>query len=377
MENFTYSWKTEIIFGKGAESRVGDETKKYGKKVLLHYGKESIKKSGLYDKIVASLKDAGIEFIELAGVVPNPRIELVREGIEICRKENIDFILAVGGGSVIDSAKAISLGVHYGEDVWDFFEKKIPAKKVLPVGVVLTIPAAGSEASYATVITNGNEKLSYYTKLIKPRFAIMNPELTMTLPNFQTACGIADMIAHIVERYFTNTQNVDLTDKLCEATIRSIVKNAKLVLEQPNNYDYRGEIMWASTVAHQGFLGAGREEDWASHKIEHELSAYYNITHGAGLATIVPAWMKHVYKHDEKRFEQFAKEVFGKDSALEGITALEHFFKEIGLPTRLNELNIGEEKLELMANAAVRGDHLGNFVKLKSEDILEIYKLAL
>ena len=374
MENFIYSWPTKIIFGKQTESLVGEETARLGKKVLLHYGTGHIKKTGLYGKVVGSLEKSNVEFVELPGVVPNPRIELAREGIELCKKERVDFILAVGGGSVIDSAKAIAAGFYHEGDPWDFFEKHIPVEKALPIGVVLTIPAAGSEGSPASVVTNGNRKLSFYSDLLRPKFAILNPDLTKTLPKNQTAAGIADMMAHIIERYFTNTPDVDVTDKLCEATLRSIIKNARLVMQNPGNYDYRAELMWASTIAHQGFLGNGREEDWASHKIEHELSAHYGITHGAGLAVVIPAWMKHVHGHDEKRFEQFAREVFGKSTAPEGIQALEDFFREIGLPTRLKDLNIGDEKFEIMAKGSMRGDSIGNFVKLKKEDVLEIYK---
>ena len=376
MENFTYSWPTRIIFGKGTEHKAGEQTAHFSKKILLHYGTGHIKKTGLYDKVAESLKKAGVEFVELGGVVPNPGIELVEQGIGICRKEKIDFILAVGGGSVIDSAKAIAAGFYHEGDPWDFFEKQIPVKNALPVGVVLTIPAAGSEGSAASVVTKGTRKLSFYSDLLRPKFAIMNPELTTTLPPNQTAAGIADMMAHIIERYFTKTPNVDLTDKLCEATLRSIIKNAGLVMKEPDNYDYRAEIMWAGSIAHQGFLGNGREEDWSSHKIEHELSAHYGITHGAGLAVIVPAWMKYVYKHDEKRFEQFAKQVFGKQTAMEGIEALESFFREIGLPTRLKDLNIGNEKFDIMSKGSMRGESIGNFAKLKPEDVLEIYKLS-
>ena len=374
MENFTYSWPTKIIFGKTTENEVGEHV---GGKCLLHYGTGSIKKTGLYDKIVASLKKSNIDFVELGGVVPNPKIELVREGIELCKKENVGFILAVGGGSVIDSAKAIAAGVYYDGDPWDFFEKQLPVEKALPIGVVLTIPAAGSEASAASVISTSTRKIGMYGDVLRPKFAIMNPELTFTLPKFQTACGIADMMAHIIERYFTNTRDVDLTAKLCEATLRSILKNAKIVMDDPNDYAARAEIMWASTIAHQGFLGNGREEDWASHKIEHELSAQYNITHGAGLAVIIPAWMKYVYKHDEKRFGQFAKEVFGKQTAMEGIEALKQFFREIGLPTSLKDMDIDDGKFEEMSRLAIRKDHIGNFVKLKPEDVLEIYEIAL
>lgn len=385
MQNFTFQCQTKIIFGKGTESQAGKETKALGKKVLLHYGAGHIRKSGLYEKIVNSLKSTRVDFIELSGVVPNPRLELVKEGIKMCRENKIDFILAVGGGSVIDSAKAIAAGV-YCDDVWELFSKQLPVEKALPVGVVLTIPAAGSEASRGCVITNEDEcrKIAISSQLLRPAFAIMNPELTFSLPDSQTACGVADMMAHIFERYFTNTQSVDLTDKLCEATLRSIIKNARLVLKEPENYDCRAEIMWAGTIAHNGLLGTGREEDWASHRIEHELSAFYDVAHGAGLAVIVPAWMKYVYRHDVKRFAQFAREVFGvksedddDEAALKGIKALRDFFKEMGLPATLHELKIDDANLEKMARLCVNGKHLGSFVKLKEKDVLEIYRLAL
>jgi alcohol dehydrogenase len=375
MENFEYQCETKIIFGKDTETKVGKLLK--NKKVLLHYGKNSIKKSGLYDKVIKSLKNEEIEFVELSGVVPNPHIELVNEGIELCRKENIDFILAVGGGSVIDSAKAIALGFYYEGDVWDFFTTGITPQKALPVGTILTIPAAGSEASLNTVITKGDRKRGMGSPLIRPKFAIMNPELTMTLPNFQTACGISDMLAHIMERYFTNTKNVDLTDELCEATMRTIIKNAKLVFKDPKNYNARAEIMLAGTIAHNGLLGIGREEAWTSHMIEHELSAYYDIAHGAGLSIIFPAWMKFVYEHDTNRFTQFAKAVWNVDSPLEGINELENFFKEIGLPTKLKDININNEKFELMAKGVTDIIKEFKFMNLNQKDIIEIYKSAL
>ena len=385
MENFIYQNQTKIIFGKDTENLVGEETKNYSKKILLHYGKSSIKKSGLYDRVIESLKNSGVEYIELSGVVPNPRLSLVREGIKLCRENNIDFILAVGGGSVIDSAKAIALGVCYEGDVWDFFSKQIQIEKALPVGVILTIPAAGSESSRATVITNKEEgrKIGIGNEILRPKFSILNPTLTMTLPDFQTVCGVADMMAHVMERYFTNTKNVDFIDKLSEATLRSIIKNCRKVLKEPNNYEYRAEIMWAGTVAHNGLLGTGREEDWASHKIEHELSAFYDVAHGAGLAVIFPVWMKYVYKHDIKIFLQFAKNVWeikdGTDEqiALKGIESTKNFFKEIGLPTTLKELEIDDKNLEEMAKKCVGGNSIGNFLKLNKDDVLKIYKLAL
>ncbi len=385
MENFVYQNKTKIIFGKDTENLIGEETKKHSKKVLLHYGKNSIKKSGLYDKVIESLKKSGVEYIELSGVVPNPRLSLVKEGIKICRENNIDFILAVGGGSVIDSAKAIALGFYYEGDVWDFFSKQIQIEKALPVGVILTIPAAGSESSRSTVITNEEDgrKMGAGDEILRPEFSILNPDLTMTLPDFQTACGVADMMAHVFERYFTNTKNVDFTDELCEATLRSIIKNCRNVLKEPNNYEYRAEIMWAGCIAHNGLLGTGREEDWASHQIEHELSAFYDVAHGAGLAVIFPIWMKYVYEHDTKRFVQFAKNVWGINKStdeqiiLEGIKSTKDFFKEIGLPTSLKELEIDDKQLEKMAEKCVGENSIGNFVNLKKEDVLKIYKLAL
>ncbi len=385
MENFIYQNQTKIIFGKDTENQIGEEIKNYSKKILLHYGKSSIKKSGLYDRVIESLKNSRVEYIELSGVVPNPRLSLVREGIKLCRENNIDFILAVGGGSVIDSAKAIALGVCYEGDVWDFFSKQIQIEKALPVGVILTIPAAGSESSRATVITNEEEgrKIGIGNEILRPKFSILNPTLTITLPDFQTACGVVDMMTHVMERYFTNTKNVDFIDELSEATLRSIIKNCRKVLKEPNNYEYRAEIMWAGAVAHNGFLGTGREEDWASHEIEHELSAFYDVAHGAGLAVIFPVWMKYVYKHDTKRFVQFAKNVFGikegtdEQIALKGIESTKDFFKEIGLPTTLKELDIDDKNLEEMAKKCVGEDSIGNFLKLNKNDVLKIYKLAL
>lgn len=288
MENFILNSGTKIIFGRDTEKLLGEEIKNYGKKVLLHYGGGSIKRTGLYDKVTGILKDAGLDFIELSGVKPNPRLSLVHEGIELCRKEGIDFILAVGGGSVIDSAKAIALGVPYDGDVWDFFEGKAEPKENLPVGVVLTIAAAGSEASNSAVITNENGwyKKGLNVEINRPKFAIMNPENTFSVPPYQTACGIADIMAHVMERYFTNVTNVDLTDRLCEATLKSIIRNAPIVIENPEDYNARAEIMWASTVAHNNWLSTGRIPDFGSHRIEHELSAIYDVPHGAGLAVV-------------------------------------------------------------------------------------------
>lgn len=388
MENFVFQSPTKIIFGKDTEMKVGQEVRALGTKVLLHYGGGSVKKYGLYDRVVKSLKDADVDFMELGGVQPNPRLSLVREGIELCRKNDIDLILAVGGGSVIDSSKAIAVGTPYDGDVWDFYSGKAEIKEALPVGVVLTIPAAGSEASDSSVITNedGMYKWSIGSDLIRPKFAIMNPEITYTLPPYQTVCGVADIMAHVMERYFTNTKGVDFTDRLCEATLKTVIANAPLVLDNPRDYNARAQIMWASTIAHNGLLSTGRVGDWASHKIEHELSALYDVPHGAGLAVVFPAWMKYVYGHNIDRFVQFAVRVWNVEmdfenperTAIEGIRRLEGFFSRIGLPITLKELGIEDDRLEEMADRATKRNtiKLGNFVKLDRDDVLEIYKLA-
>ncbi|MBN1896634.1 MAG: iron-containing alcohol dehydrogenase [Candidatus Aenigmarchaeota archaeon] len=385
MENFALDLSTKIIFGKDSEEKVGEEIKNYSEKVLLHYGGGSIKRTGLYEKVVKSLKKSSVEFVELGGVVPNPRLSLVREGIELCRKENIDFILAVGGGSVIDSAKAIAAGVPYKGDVWDFFEKKARIREAIPVATILTISAAGSEMSPSMVITDekSRRKLSGRSDLIRPVFSILNPELTFTLPKEQVAYGAVDMFAHIVERYFTSTKNVDVTDEMCEAVMRSIIMNAKKAVADLEDYNAQAELMWGGTVAHNGILGAGREEDWSSHRIEHELSAAYDIAHGAGLAVIVPAWMAYVYKHDVRRFARYARNVFhvldedDEKAALSGIEETNKFFSSLGLSTTMKGLGIGEENIGKMSKLCAGKDGIGFFVKLDAEDIEKIYRLAL
>ncbi|MEI6857852.1 iron-containing alcohol dehydrogenase [Psychrilyobacter sp.] len=386
MLNFNFQNKTEIIFGKGVETQVGKKVSEYGKKVLLHYGGSSLKKFGLYDKIVKNLTDEGIEIFELGGVLPNPRLSLVREGIKICKDNNIDFILAVGGGSPIDSAKAIGAGVKYDGDVWDFFEGKAMVSETLPLGVILTLPAAGSEASSGTVITNedGWYKKSFGGNVIRPKFAIMNPEVTYTLPGYQTAAGAVDIMSHVLERYFTNEKHVELTDRLSEAVLKTVILNTPKALDFPEDYNARAELMISSTVAHNSLLDMGREADWTSHGIEHELSGIYDITHGAGLAIIFPAWMKYVYKSDMDRFAQFAIRVWNVDmnfndpeaTVLEGIKRTEEFFTSIDMPTRLSQAGIDSERFEEMAAKATEHGTLGNFVKLTKEDIVNIYKLA-
>ncbi len=314
MENFNFYSPTEFVFGKDTEANVGALLKKYGaKKVFLHYGGGSIKKSGLYDTVIKSLEKEKIDYVALGGAKPNPVDTLVYEGIKLCKEEACDFVLAVGGGSAIDSAKAIAAGVKYDGDFWDFYDRKAIIKDALPVGVILTIPAAGSEGSSATVITKESEGLKRGTgsNLLRPKFSIINPELTYSLPMWHTAAGIVDMMAHIFERYLSKTQDVILTDRLCEATLVSIMEAANKIMQDPNDYEARATICWAGTIAHNGFLGVGRQEDWVTHGLEHELSALYDMTHGAGLAIMFPAYMAYTLDEDLERYYRLATQVFG------------------------------------------------------------------
>ena len=388
MLNFNYQNETKIIFGKGTEEQVGAELAKHTQKVFLHYGGASAKATGLYDKVVKSLDEAGVEFVELGGVKPNPRTDLIYEGIEICRKESIDFILAVGGGSVIDSAKAIAAGVHYHGDFWDLYTKGGTPEKFLKVATVLTIPAAGSEASTSSVITReeSNEKRAYGHDKLRPVFSILNPELTFTLPDYQTSCGLSDMFAHVVERYFTEQRHDIYTTRLCEATMKSVVLLGRKIFKDPNNYELRAEIMLAGMVAHNDWLGLGRGGDWASHRIEHELSGFYDVAHGAGLAIIIPAWMKHVYKHDVAFFAQFANSVFDievntnnlEETALKGIAELERFYQDINMPVRFSDAGLPTNEIDKLVASLMDGsDSLGSFVQIKAEDAKAIYELAL
>jgi len=388
VRNFIFQNPTKIIFGKGVETGVGKETQKYSKKVLLHYGGGSIKKSGLYDTVTHSLKESGVEYLELSGVKSNPRLSLVKEGIRICRENSIGLILAAGGGSVIDSAKAIALGVPYNGDVWDFYTGKAKPAQALPIGTVLTIPAAGSESSTGSVITNeeGWYKRSCDSSLIYPRFSFLNPEIAYTLPKYQIACGASDIIAHIMERYFTNTQNVELTDRLLESACKTIINNAPIILQKQNEYNAWSEVMWTGALANNNLLDTGRETDWASHAIEHELSGIYDIAHGAGLSIIFPAWMQYVYKQNIARFAQFASRIWNVDYSLEnpewsaeqGIKRYKEFLSSLGMPVSLKEAGISDDRLMEMAQKATNGDTktLGNFMKLNKNDIYEIFKLA-
>jgi len=387
MQNFEYCNKTKIIFGKGTENQIGGETAQYAKKVLLHHSGGSTVKTGLIDRVKNSLKNAGVEFTELTGVLPNPRLSLVKKGIEIVKNEKIEMILAVGGGSAIDSSKAIAVGAVNDGDIWDFFDRKRSTDKALPVGTVLTIPAAGSESSISAVITNeeGPWKRGINFACIRPVFSIMNPELTYTLPPYQTACGITDMMAHIMERYFTKEPNVELTDELCEGTLRTIIRNARRIFSGgENDYAARAEIMWAGALAHNGLLDTGRIGDWASHQLDHELSALFDIAHGAGLAIMFPAWIKYNIKEDTPRLARFAEKVWGVDgayynpeqTALEGVFRMENFFRFIGMPVRFKDADLDPARIPEMAKRVVHFGPVGNYRKIEEKDAAAIYNLA-
>jgi alcohol dehydrogenase YqhD (iron-dependent ADH family) len=390
MNNFTFYSPTYFVFGRKTDNEAGHYVKRFGgSKVLIHYGGGSVKRTGLLDRVKESLNAEDIPFIELGGVKPNPRSGLVYEGIELCRREGVDFILAVGGGSTIDSSKAIAAGVKYNGDFWDLFSVKGTIKDALPVGTILTIAAAGSEGSSDVVITQekGMYKRGASGEAIRPIFSILNPELTFTLPPAQTANGIADIMAHVFERYFTNTKDVEVTDRICEAVLLTMVKESPKVIENPCDYEARANIMWAGMVAHNNLCGVGREQDWSSHAMEHELSALYDVAHGAGLAVMFPAWMKYVMKQDVSRFAQIAVRLWGcsmdfanpEATALEGIHRLEAFWSSLGLPTNFAELGAKEEDIPYMVkNIGLKeGEHIGSFVPLYSEDIEKIYRLAL
>jgi len=387
MENFNFYSPTEFVFGKDRENECGKYVKKYGgTKVLVHYGSGSAIRSGLLDRVKKSLEAEGIAYMELGGVQPNPRDTKIYEGIALCRKEGVDFILSVGGGSCIDSSKGIAAGVCYDGDFWDMYEGKAPVSAALPIGTVLTIAAAGSEGSGASVVTKeeGMWKRDIGSDIVRPRFSILNPALTCTLPAYQTACGATDIMAHVFERYFTNTPEVEVTDRLCEAILLTMIKETPRVIEDPNNYEARANIMWAGTVAHNDIIGVGRSQDWNSHKIEHELSGLYDCAHGAGLAVVMPAWMEFVYKHNVMRFAQMAVRVWGcemnfenpEETAVKGIKAFRKFLSEIGMPINFEQLGAKEEDIpELVRKLGVEGK-TGGFVALSPEDVAEIYRIA-
>jgi len=392
MKDFLYYAPTEVVFGKKSEEQVARLVKKYGgTKVLLHYGGKSAVRSGLLDKISGLLREGGIPFITLGGVVPNPRLSLAQQGIELCRKEHVDFVLAVGGGSVIDSAKCIAYGVCYEGDVWDLYLGKGEPKTMLPVASVLTIPAAGSEMSEASVITNedGDVKLGYSNDMSRPKFAIMNPERTFTLPPYQTAAGVTDMMMHTMERYFTKDDDMDLTTDLAEAVLRRMKTAVFDVLKNPEDYRQRAQIMWGGSVAHWGLTGCGISDDWATHQLEHELSGMFDVTHGAGLAAIWPSWARYVMSENLSRFVRFAVNVMDvpndftnpEATALKGVEAMECFYHAIGMPTNIKELigrDITDDEIEEMTRKCSRDytASCGCLKVLKADDMRAIYKMA-
>jgi len=392
MKDFNYYSPTQVVFGRQSEEAVADLVKKYGgTKVLVHYGGGSAKRSGLLDKMLRLLDEGGVQHVELGGVVPNPLLSMAYKGIELCRKEGVDFILAIGGGSVIDSSKAIAYGVKYDGDVWDFWDGKAVPQAALPIGTVLTIPAAGSELSDSCVITkdDGLLKRGVNSDLCRCRFAIMNPERTFTLPPYQTAAGATDIMMHTMERYFCKYQDMTLTDSLAEALLRTVKDCTIDVLRDPEDYRARAQIMWAGSLSHNNLMECGLEKDFATHRLEHELSALFGVTHGAGLAAIWPSWARYMLPRHTSRFVQFAVNVMGvendftspEQTAEKGIRAMERFYKEIGMPTTIKELlgrDVTDEEIELMADKCSRGNTItvGTLERLGREEMVKIYKMA-
>ena len=387
MDNFIFEYPVKQYFGKGcAEEAIKTELKTAGKNVLLAYGGGSLKRNGLYDKLRSWLDESGKNVTDFGGIMPNPTYAKVQEGARLVKENHIDFILAVGGGSTIDSSKAIAAGTCYDGDFWDFYEKKATIEKALPIGTILTIAAAGSEGSMNTVINNEETgfKKGAASEHLRPKFSIMNPELTCTLPPYQSAAGATDIMIHICERYFSNTEEVEITDRLCEAVLKTIIFEAPRIIEDPNNYEARANIMWAGMLAHNNVCGVGRVQDWASHHIEHELSAMYDVTHGAGLAVITPAWMRYVLKINPHKLVQFAIRVWDIEpqeteeaTALKGIEAFEAFLKKIGMPLTFEEIGAKAEDIDRMTEKLLgKRKTEGNYVKLASDDVKKIYHFA-
>lgn len=394
MQNFNFCAPTQVVFGRNAEDQLAELVKKNGgKKVLVHYGGQSAVKSGLMARVEAQLSGAGIEYVKLGGVVPNPRLSLVRKGIELCKAEGVDFILAVGGGSVIDSSKAISSGRYYEGDVWTLYEHKDHATKYLPIGCILTIPAAGSEMSNGSVITNDEVeswlKKDYCVEEFRCKFAIMNPELTYTLPAWQTACGITDMMMHTMERYFSKDDDMETTDAIAEAILRTCMTEGHKVMENPTDYTSRANIMWAGSLAHNDLTGCGTTGDWATHNIEHELSGMFDVSHGAGLAAVWGSWARYTRNENISRFARFARNVMGidttgmtdLDASEAGIQAMEQFFRSIGMPTDITTLvgrEVTDTEIEEMATKCTNGETttIGGLMVLRKADIMQIYKMA-
>lgn len=391
MENFQYYAPTKVVFGKGTEDQTGQLVAEQGcRKVLVHYGSGSVVRSGLLERIGRSLDEAGIAYVSLGGVVPNPRLSLVYEGIELCKTEKVDLILAVGGGSVIDSAKAIGYGVANGGDVWDFYEKKRKAEGCLPIGVVLTIAAAGSEMSDSSVITNedGWLKRGYSSNYARAKFAVMDPDITMTLPKYQTASGCVDIMMHTMERYFNRSDNMEMTDGISEHLIRTVMKNAKILMRKPDDYNARAEVMWAASLSHNGLTGCGTDGvDWASHQLEHELGGMFDVAHGAGIAAVWGSWARYVIDARAERFAQFAVNVMGvtpegtdMETGMKGIEAMEEFFRALDMPVSIRDMGI-ELREEQMRELAEKCSHFGKRTigcirKLDKEDMYRIYKNA-
>ena len=392
MFDFKYFTPTKVVFGRNTEAKVAELIREFGgTKVLIHYGGGSVVRSGLLKKVTDILDDAGISYVTLGGAVPNPRLSLVYEGIALCKRENVDFLLAVGGGSAIDSAKAIGYGVTNEGDVWDFYDYKRKATACLPLGVILTLAATGSEMSDSSVITKeeGQVKRGYSSDYARAKFAIMNPELTMTLPDYQTACGCADIMMHTMERYFTNGGNMEITDAIAEGLVRTVMTNAEILVKDPKNYDARAEVMWAGSLSHNGLTGCGNDGgDWMTHKLEHELGGLYDVAHGAGLAAIWGSWARYVYKDCLPRFRRFAVNVMGvapvgtdEEIALKGIEAMEAFYRRIHMPTNLRELGVSPTEAELadMARkcAIGVGGAKGSAKLLREADMLAIYRASM
>ncbi|SFJ09546.1 iron-containing alcohol dehydrogenase [Thermoflavimicrobium dichotomicum] len=387
MQSFEYQNPTKLIFGQGQLVKLKEEVPTYGKKVLLVYGGGSIKRNGIYDQVIKYLEEIGAYVVELAGVEPNPRLTTVYKGIELCRKENIDFLLAVGGGSVIDCTKAIAVGAKYNGDVWDIITKKVQATDALPLGTVLTLAATGSEMNGGSVITNWEtkEKYGWGSPLVMPKFSILDPAHTMTVPKEHTVYGIVDIMSHVFEQYFHHDKNAPVQDRFCESILRTVIETAPKLILDLQNYAYRETIMYCGTMALNGLLSMGIRGDWATHNIEHAVSAVYDIPHGGGLAILFPNWMKYCLDENVDRFKQLSVRVFDIDPngksdrqvAEEGIQALRDFWTSLGAPSRLADYDIDESGIELMADKAMANGEFGRFKKLNREDVVGIYRMSL
>ncbi|SFS60779.1 iron-containing alcohol dehydrogenase [Paenibacillus sp. BC26] len=388
MNSFTFQNPTKIVFGSGTISQLGKLTEAYGKSILLVYGSGSIKKTGLYDEVMAQLKSIDAKVVELSGIEPNPRLTSVNRGIELCRSEKVDLVLAVGGGSVLDAAKAIAAGALYDGDVWDFMMQKAVIRDALPIGTILTLSATGSEMNGNAVISNWEtkQKRAFGSIHAYPRFSILDPTLTFSVPRNQTVNGVVDIMSHVFEQYFTLTPNAPLQERLCESILLTVIENAEIAMENPQNYEARANLMLCGTLAlNGGLISVGTQNDWASHGIEHEISAIYDIPHGAGLSIVFPNWMKYVYQERIDRFTQYAERVWGiergnksdEELALAGIEATRAFFTRIGAPATLAYYDIGRDNLDTMAKEAVLFGPLGNFKKLNEADVRQILELSL